>query len=95
MLRDAFLSADDRFMWVFDPYLDERSGYFFEINPSGSMGDSLVGSGGGNERAWDGIWTAKVVKSDLGWVAEIEMPFRTLKHRPRCCGSTIWSKAVT
>ena len=42
MLRDAFLSADDRFMWVFDTYLDARTGYFFEINPSGSMGDALL-----------------------------------------------------
>ena len=80
MLRDAFLSADDRFMWIFDTYLDERSGYFFEINPSGAMGDSLLGSSDG--RSWDGIWTARVVQSEIGWVAEIEMPFRTLNFDP-------------
>ena len=81
MQRDAFLSADDRFMWVFDTYLDQRSGYFFEINPSGAMGDSLVG--GGDGRAWNGIWTARVRRSDTGWVAEIEMPFRTLNFDPK------------
>jgi len=37
--RDEFLSADDRFMWVLDTYLDARSGYYFEINPSGLMVD--------------------------------------------------------
>ena len=85
--RDGFLSADDRFMWTIDTYLDGRTGYFFEINPLGSMGDSLVGSGGGGfggggQRAWDGIWMARVVKSELGWTAEIEIPFRTLNFDP-------------
>ena len=82
MLRDAALSSGDRFMWVFDTYLDERSGYFFEINPAGSMSDSLVLSGGGQQRAWDGIWTARVVRTEFGWVAEIEFPFRTLNFDP-------------
>ena len=94
--RDGFLSADDRFMWTIDTYLDGRTGYFFEINPLGSMGDSLVGSGGGGgfgpgfggggERAWDGIWMARVVKSELGWSAEIEIPFRTVNFDPEAPG---------
>ena len=82
MLRDAALGAGDRFMWVFDPYLDSRSGYFFEINPSGAMGDAIVLPGGGQERAWDGIWVARVTHSEEGWIAEIEVPFRTLNFDP-------------
>ncbi len=82
MLRDAALSSGDRFMWVFDTYLDERSGYFFEINPSGSMGDSLVFPAGEQQRAWDGIWTARISRTDIGWIAEIEIPFRTLNFNP-------------
>ena len=42
--RDEFLSSDDRFMWTIDTFLDARSGYFFEMNPSGLMGDSLMGA---------------------------------------------------
>ncbi|MDA1186080.1 MAG: hypothetical protein O2930_15755, partial [Acidobacteria bacterium] len=34
MKRDAFLSADDRFMWTIDTFLDQQTGYFFEMNPS-------------------------------------------------------------
>lgn len=111
MLRDAPLPSDDRFMWTFDPYLNGRTGYFFEMNPSGSMGDSLItgagegnvggpggGGGGGGPggggpgggggggfgaaRAWDGIWYAKVRKSDIGWSIEIEIPFRTMNFDP-------------
>jgi hypothetical protein len=81
ILRDGFLSADDRFMMVFDTYLNARTGYFFEMNPSGAMGDSLIG-GAGNGRAWDGIWTAKIKHFDGGWIIEVEFPFKTFNFDP-------------
>ena len=79
--RDEFLGSDDRFMWTIDTFLDERSGYFFEMNPSGLMADSLFGINGDN-RAWDGIWNARVRHSEIGWTIEIEIPFRTLNFDP-------------
>jgi hypothetical protein len=79
--RDEFLSADDRFMWTIDTFLDARSGYFFEMNPSGLMADSIFGVNGDN-RAWDGIWDARVRRSEIGWTIEIEIPFRTLNFNP-------------
>ena len=89
MQRDSVLTSGDRFMWSFDPYLDGRSGYYFEMNPSGAMGDSLISAadstGGTTDaaaRAWDGIWFAKVNRTDIGWTLEIEIPFRTLKFNP-------------
>ena len=42
--RDEFLQADDRFMWNIDTYNNQQSGYFFEMNPSGLMGDALRGA---------------------------------------------------
>ena len=88
--RDQSFDADDRFIWTLDTFLDGRTGYFFEINPSGAMGDGLIGptTGFGNEfgaginRAWDGIWMARVRRSDTGWSAEIEIPLRTLNFDP-------------
>ena len=44
MQRDQPFAADDRFMWAIDTFLDGRTGYFFEINPSGAMGDGLITS---------------------------------------------------
>ena len=38
--RDGFLSADDRFMWILDTFQDGRTGYFFETNAVGVMGDA-------------------------------------------------------
>ncbi|HUF75057.1 MAG TPA: DUF5916 domain-containing protein [Longimicrobiales bacterium] len=82
MKRDEFLGGDDRFMWTMDTFFDQQTGYFFEMNPSGLMADALMIAGGGNERAWDGIWDAQVRRSEIGWTIEIEIPFRTLSFDP-------------
>ena len=90
--RDAPLSTDDRFMWILDTFLDGRTGYFFEINAAGLMGDGVITGGGGGGRggfggggtnkAWDGIWEAQTQMLSNGWSAEIQIPFRTLNFNP-------------
>ncbi|MGE0124007.1 MAG: DUF5916 domain-containing protein [Vicinamibacterales bacterium] len=80
--RDEFLSADDRFMWTIDTFLNQQTGYFFEMNPSGLMADALKGPTGSNAREWDGIWNARVRQSEIGWVLEIDLPFRSLAFDP-------------
>ena len=93
--RDGFLSADDRFMWILDTFRDGRTGYFFETNAAGVMGDALIsgggggrggggggGGGGGSGRAWDGIWEVDTFIRPDGWSLEIRIPFRTLNFDP-------------
>jgi hypothetical protein len=89
MQRDQDFEGDDRFMWTIDSFLDGRSGYFFEINPSGAMGDGLIDPaqqdgdlGADINKSWDGIWIARVRRTSSGWTAEIEVPFRTLNFDP-------------
>lgn len=90
MQRDQSLGADDRFMMAIDTFADGRSGYYFEINPSGAMGDGLVlaGAGSGNgqaagvNRSWDGIWLPRISHDERGWSAEIEIPFNTINFKP-------------
>jgi hypothetical protein len=89
MVRDGALNADDRFMFTIDPFYDQRSGYFFELNPAGAMGDAQLVPGQGSaeigttqNRAWDGIWIARVRRHDQGWTVEIDIPFRTLNFDP-------------
>src|SRR5688500_428061 len=82
MRRDEFLGSDDRFMWTMDTFLDQQSGYFFEMNPYGLMADAVMGPGGTNNRQWDGIWDARVLRSPIGWTIEIVIPFRTLNFDP-------------
>ena len=95
--RDASLGTDDRFMWILDTFLDGRTGYFFEINAAGLMGDGIIsgggggrggfrggggGFGGGSSKAWDGIWEVRTAMRPDGWSAEIQIPFRTLNFDP-------------
>jgi hypothetical protein len=91
MQRDQSFEADDRFMFSIDPFFDGRTGYFFEINPSGAMGDGLIsgptgggfgGFGGGMEKSWDGVWLARVRRTSTGWTAEVEIPFKTVNFNP-------------
>lgn len=79
--RDDFLQSDDRFMWNIDTFNNQQTGYFFEMNPSGLMGDALRGANF-NNRQWDGIWTGKALRTDTGWTLEIEIPFSTLNFDP-------------
>ena len=94
--RDAGLGTDDRFMWILDTFLDGRTGYFFEINAAGLMGDGIItgsggggggpgggGGGGGVNKSWDGIWEAQVARLPNGWSAEIRIPFRTVNFDPQ------------
>ena len=97
MQRDRSFETDDRFMWTIDTFLDGRTGYFFEINPAGAMGDGLVDPGAdagfsndfgvGINRSWDGIWMARVRRTPTGWTAEMEIPFRTVNFDPN---GTAW-----
>jgi hypothetical protein len=82
--RDAILDTDDRFVFILDTYNDQRSAFYFEINPLGLMGDGIlrIGQGTSINRSWDGIWRAWVVQSDKGWSAEIRIPFMTLNFDP-------------
>ena len=79
--RDEFLGSDDKFRWTIDTFLDARSGYFFEMNPLGAMADALMSVNGQN-RQWDGIWEGRAHRSDIGWMLEIRIPFRTLNFNP-------------
>lgn len=87
--RDAGLGTDDRFMWILDTFRDGRTGYFFEINAAGLMGDGLLGAGGrfGVNKSWDGIWEAQTEILENGWSAEIRIPFATLNFNPE---SEVW-----
>jgi hypothetical protein len=91
--RDAGLGTDDRFMFILDTFLDGRTGYFFETNPAGLLGDGLIGGGGGRgggggggsgvNKSWDGIWDVRTASRPDGWSVEIRIPFRTLNFNPR------------
>ncbi len=65
MERDGFLPSDDKLQWAIDTFNDGQSAYWWEMNPLGSMADSLRGPNNTNNREWDGIWDARSARSDI------------------------------
>ena len=82
--RDESLETDDSFTMIIDSYNDQRSSYFFEINPLGLMRDGILRTGQGSNLniAWNGIWQAWVSVTARGWEAEIRIPLMTLNFDP-------------
>ncbi|MDO8908534.1 MAG: DUF5916 domain-containing protein [Pseudohongiella sp.] len=80
--RDAGLGTDDRFMWIISTFDDNRTGYFFETNPAGLLGDGLIEGGGGFNKRWNGIWNIRTAIQSDGWSVEIRIPFSTLNFDP-------------
>lgn len=80
--RDADLTVDDNVTLIIDAFNDRRSGFVFRTNPNGAMWDAqLTGLDNTNEN-WNGIWNVVVSRDSLGWTAEFEIPFTTLRFRP-------------
>ncbi|MBE3100286.1 MAG: carbohydrate binding family 9 domain-containing protein, partial [Planctomycetes bacterium] len=92
LTRDADLEVDDGILVVVDPFFDQRNGFFFEVNPAGARSDGQVSNNAEEtSREWDGIWDARARITADGWVAEIAIPFKTLRFKP---GQTTWGLNV-
>ncbi|TET70518.1 MAG: hypothetical protein E3J44_06020 [Candidatus Aminicenantes bacterium] len=82
MRRDGELENDDYFEVFIDASHDHRNAFYFAINPLGARRDALIRDEGSNINwDWDGIWIAKVKRTERGWTAEIAIPFHTLRFK--------------
>ncbi len=86
--RDASLTETDGFQIVLDTFFDKQNAFLFGTNPAAieydaqitNEGEGSFGSGsGGFNLNWDGSWQVRTQISDIGWSAEFEIPFRTLR----------------
>ena len=81
------LSRKDRWMeafgphsdWVgvaFDSNNDDRTGYWFAVNPAGSRMDVYVSGEGMKafDSSWDVVWEFKTAIHDQGWSIEMKIP---------------------
>jgi len=78
--RDDDFLNDDSISIVLDTLHDNRSAYLFRTNPLGTQYDALVTDEGRvTDVNWNESWNVGATVGELGWVAEIEIPFKTLR----------------
>lgn len=75
--QGAGLRGDDRIRIVVSPFNDNRSGYFFLLNPNGVRLEGIY-KDGDFDRDWTGIWQGDGSITEDGWIAEVRIPFKTL-----------------
>ncbi|MCP4201616.1 MAG: carbohydrate binding family 9 domain-containing protein [bacterium] len=84
MQRDGGLFRDDSVIVLLDTFDDDRNTYFFETNALGARTDSLVTDEGRDTNfEWDGVWDVAARRTGDGWVAELAIPFSTLRFDPQ------------
>jgi hypothetical protein len=79
---DWDVTQNDQLAFAIDSYNDGRNGYWFSTNPLGARVDAQFANEGDLwEDNWNGIWECKTKINPDGWVAEIEVPFSTLRFK--------------
>ncbi len=79
---DPDITQNDQLAFAIDSYNDGRNGYWFSTNPLGARVDAQFANEGDLwEDNWNGIWECKTKINSDGWVAEIEIPFSTLRFK--------------
>ena len=82
------IGSDDQVTVFLDTFNDRRRAYFFGVNPYGIQDDGVRSEGGfstssgmsgSTDRNPDFLWQSKGMKTDFGWVAEIRVPFKSLR----------------
>ena len=88
LTRDGELSVDDTVTLVLDPFFDHRNGFFFTINAAGARTDGQISNNSDFPTyEWDGIWNARTQITEVGWTAEVVIPFKTMRFKP---GQRTW-----
>ncbi|MBL4820567.1 MAG: carbohydrate binding family 9 domain-containing protein [Gammaproteobacteria bacterium] len=87
--RDSSLNETDSFQVIIDGLNDRQNGFVFGTNPAGIEYDAQVtnegsggfrGGSGGFNLNWDTTWEVSARISDIGWSAEMEIPFSALRY---------------
>ncbi|MEC7188578.1 MAG: carbohydrate binding family 9 domain-containing protein [Pseudomonadota bacterium] len=76
------LPFDDRLVVILDPFNQGRAGYRFETNLNGVRHDALYTTPTQFSLNWNTIWETATKAETNAWVAEIEIPFKSLPFDP-------------
>jgi hypothetical protein len=77
-----FSFGEDSITVIIDPFNNGRSGYAFDLNPNSVRNQAVYANVTDENWQWDGIWHGRATRDDEGWIAEVEIPFKTLSFNP-------------
>src|SRR5262245_17703333 len=81
MRRDSpNLRNNDNFAVALDTFHDRRNGFLFSITPLGAFFDALTLDERTYNSDWNTVWKNEVGRFDGGWVAELAIPFKSLRY---------------
>jgi len=83
--------GEDSFSVMIDPLNQGRSGYLFDLTPNGVRNQALYENVTTENWNWRGIWHGESRITDDGWIAEVEIPFKTLSFDPE---NDVWGLNV-
>ena len=62
-----------------DSYNDDMTGFAFGVNASGVKNDGIATNDTDFDDTWDPVWYTKVSIDELGWLAEMKIPYTQLR----------------
>ena len=78
--RDFNYLSHDIVAFSFDGFNDKRNAMSIATNPYGVQRDLLSFDDLYYDVDWDGLWRVRTSRLDSGWVAEIAVPWETLRY---------------
>ena len=82
--RDIDWDLNDNIGVYMDPFNDYTNGFFFTVTPMGVQSEGIMANGGATDDSyndsWDNKWYSKVTRHEDRWVAEIAIPFKTIRY---------------
>jgi hypothetical protein len=82
LARRENILKDDYVAVLLDPFQDRRKGVLFAVNPAGVQADASWDENNGQDYSYDQVWDSEGQVTSEGWIALIEIPFRSLRFRP-------------
>lgn len=80
LIRDFDNTKHDLISLSFDSFNDKRNAMVFATNAYGVQRDLLAFDDLYFDIDWDGVWEVRTTRTDLGWVAEFAIPWKTLRY---------------
>ena len=82
LARRENILKDDYMAVLLDPFQDHRKGVIFVVNAAGVQADASWDDTNGADYSYDQVWDSEGQVTREGWMALIEIPFRSLRFRP-------------